>query len=103
MGRRVGMLFLAATVAALALAATPAAADPSAEENKNAFVATATCPGLPTFQVTVVGFVAFVDKNLLLVHLPPDTGNPEGVTCLATHPVFPPRFITLIFVERGTG
>lgn len=101
MRRRAGILLATAT-AALALTATPAAADPSVDSNPNAFTATATCPGLPTFQVTVVGFVAFVeDERLLLIHLPPGTGNPHEVRCLATHPVFPPLVISIQFVERG--
>jgi hypothetical protein len=95
------MTVLATAISTVALAATPASADPNVENDKNAYVATATCPGLPTFEVTVVGFVAFVDKDLLLIHLPPGTGNPHEVRCLATHPVFPPLVISLQFVERG--
>ena len=102
MRRRMGMALFAAAMAALALAATPAAADPSVESNPEAFLSTATCPGGQTFEVTVVGFAAFAEgERLLLIHQAPGTGNLDLVPCLATHPLFPPRIIFLQFVERG--
>jgi hypothetical protein len=74
-----------AAVTGLALGATTASADPTAEHNKNAGVFDVVCPDTEPFQVTAVGAVGFVEGGtLLVINQVPGTGNLDLVACQAT-------------------
>jgi hypothetical protein len=89
-------------VAALALGATPAAADPS-PDNPNKLAFTINCPGMAPFQVTVAGAVGFVQGQRLLAirQATPDQGSLDLVECTATNPNIGTITVFLQFVQRS--
>ena len=90
----------AGVLAALTIAAGPAAADPSA--NPRAHEWTVDCPGMAPFQVTVVGAVGFVHGERLLVIDHPHRGKGlDLVECSATNPEAGTITVSLQFIRRG--
>jgi hypothetical protein len=78
-------LFTCAVVTGLAVGATTASADPTAEHNKNAGVFNVVCPEMQPFQVTAVGAVGFVQGGtLLVINQVAGTGSLDLVQCQAT-------------------
>jgi hypothetical protein len=85
MRRRKLAIFTGAVVTALAIGATTASADPTAESNKNAGVFDVVCPGMQSFQVDAVGAVGFVEGGTLLaINQSPEQGSLDLVECQAT-------------------
>jgi hypothetical protein len=91
-----------ALAVALALGATPAAADP-APDNPNKLVFTTVCPGMAPFQVTVAGAVGFVQGQRLLGirQATSDQGSLDLVECTVSNPDIGSFTVFVQFVERG--
>jgi hypothetical protein len=99
--RRSFLALAGALVAALALGATPAAADPS-PGNPNKLIFTTVCPGMAPFEVTVAGAVGFVQgQRLLAIRQFPDQGSLDLVECTASNPDVGSFTLFIQFVERG--
>lgn len=96
------IVLCAGLLAALTIAAGPAAADPI--NNPNALRFTVTCPGMDPFQVTVVGAVGFAEgsRRLALRQVSADPpGSLQTVTCTADNEFVDPFTVYLTFIERS--
>lgn len=99
--RRPSLAFAASFLAALALGASPAAADPP-PDGPNALIFSVVCPSMAPFQVTVHGAVGFDQgSRVLTIRQFPDQGNLTLVQCTATNPILGTQTVFLQFVERG--
>ena len=96
------IVLCAGLLAALTVAAGPAAADPT--NNPNAPRFTVTCPGMDPFQVTVAGAIGFVQgsRQLALRQSSADPpGSLETVTCTADNEFVDPFTVYLTFIGRS--
>ena len=90
-----------AAMAALAIGAAPASADPTPGTPSSLQFAV-VCPGMEPFDATVAGAVGFVQgQRLLVVAQLPGQGSLNLVECVATNPFLGTRTIYLQFVTRG--
>ena len=97
--RRITSLACAA-VAALTIGAASASADPSSNPNLLTFVV--VCPGMASFDATVVGPIGFVEgQRLIAVRQATATqGSLDLVECTATNPQIGSQTVFLQFVQR---
>jgi hypothetical protein len=88
----------AAAIAALTMGVPSAAADPAGQ-----LTFSVSCPGMPAFNVSVVGAVGFVQGQRLLSirQATPTQGSLDLVECTATNPEVGSFTVFLQFVERG--
>jgi hypothetical protein len=99
--RKLAALAACAVVTGLALGATTASADPTAEHNKNAGVFSVKCPGMEPFQVSAVGAVGFVEGGtVLVINQFPGQGSLDLVACQATGDAGT-FTVNIQFVQRG--
>ena len=90
-----------AAMAALAIGAAPASADPTPSTPSSLQFAV-VCPGMEPFDATVVGAVGFVQgQRLLAVAQHPGQGSLNLVECIASNSIIGTQTVYLQFVRRG--